>query len=130
MVVAQTRTLRLTLAAGFALLLTAASILPLLQVVSWGSVYVAASTDSFYTPLAEQAGQTYHFFDRATLGILSRAVPYFALLLLLQSGAAFALSGPLSRSAFFKSHSFMWGLCLSGGMTVAVTTILWVRLSH
>ena len=122
------RKLRPTLTAVSALLLIAASTIPLLQVVGWGRIYLAAATNQFYTPVAEAT--KYRFFDGRTLRLLRPAMPYLLILVLLQCGAAYAASLLLSRSTFWRSSSFVLGLCLSAVTTIAATTVLWTQLVH
>lgn len=109
--------------AGGALLLMAASIIPLLWAISWIGAYFTAATNKFYTPVKEAA--SYHFFG-PSLRLLVLAMPYLLLVLLLQFGAAYALS----RSELFKTRPFTWGLSLTVGMTAVATTVLWMHLTR
>jgi hypothetical protein len=118
------RTLRLTLPIASALLLIAASTIPLLQVIGWGGIYVAAAKNEFYTPLPNAKD---HFFDSRTLLLLRPATPYFLLLVLLQCGAAYPIGVLLSRSTAFNLRLFAFSLCLSAVITTAATTVLWMR---
>ena len=120
-----TRVLRLSLYAGCALLLIALSLVPLMQVVSLGRLYFAAATRQFYTPLNERAVKTHDFFG-TSLQLLRPAVPYLLLFVSLQVGAAYALT----RSALVKKRPFMWGSCLTIGMTLLVAVVLWIRLTR
>ncbi|HWC18975.1 MAG TPA: hypothetical protein VG498_18330 [Terriglobales bacterium] len=123
------RTLPLTLSAVFFLLLIASSTIPLLQIFGWGSIYFAAATNQFYSPVAD-VNPKYHFFDSFTLRLLRPAMPSFLIFVLLQCGAAYAGSLLLSRSIFWKWRSFTLGLGVSLVITIAVTTVLWTRIAH
>jgi len=119
----KTSTVRISMYSGSALLLIAASIFPLLSAVGWFELYFAAATNQFYTPIKERA--SYHFFG-SSLRLLVPATPYLLVVLLLQLGAAYALS----RSALFKARPFVWGLSTTIGITAAITAVAWIRLTH
>jgi hypothetical protein len=121
---AKSAAVRVGLCAGGALLLMAGSIIPLLSAISWVEAYFTAATNRFYTPIKEAA--SYHFFWPSTLRLLVPATPYLLLVLLLQLGAAYALS----RSELFKTRPFTWGLSVTIGTTAVVTTVLWMSLNR
>ncbi len=122
------RKLRLMLLVAGALVLIGASAIPLLQVVAWGRLYIAAATNQMYTPLPD-AGRSTHFFDGSTLRFLQPAMPYFVIFVLLQCGAAYVINVLLSGSTAFKARSFLTGLCLCAALSTAATMTLWIRTS-
>jgi len=119
------RTLRLPLAAAAVLLLIAVSMIPLVEVVGRAKMYFASATSQFHDT---EASAKNRFFESDTLRLLRPAVPFVLVLVLLQCGAAYAVSVLLSRSAFLKSRSFVTTFCLSAVLTITATTALWIKI--
>ena len=113
-----------------ALLLIAASTIPLIQVVGWGTVYYAAANNQFYSAVNTQGAAEHHYVDRATLRLIRPALPSLVVFVLLQCAAVYLLAAPLSRWWWFRPHPFLSAVCLSTAATGAIALFLWMRLAH